>query len=247
MKPILVFLTLILIAAGSNELVTSGTVEYTKTVNMYALLKPGGDKVNELAFEQYKQQQPQFARLYSKLTFSGQQTLFSPVAGSLSAGFFSVPQLALQNSKIYMDHQTNTFTSQKTIFDDTYLLKDKIRKIRWKLTAELRDIAGYRCRRANGITPDSLYVVAFYTDQIPVPGGPESFTGLPGLILQVALPHEHINWIATKITPSPVPANAIEAPKKGKQTDIKNLTLRLKELSAQRKEAAGVNLKAFLF
>ncbi len=245
MKSILLILTLILLAADPNELVTSGTVEYTKTVNMYALLKPGGDRVNELAFEQYKQQQPQFARLYSKLTFSNQQTLFTPIAGRLSAGFFSVPQLALQNSIVFVAHQTGTLTSQKTIFDDTYLLKDKIRKIRWKLTTELRDIAGYSCRRANGITPDSLYVVAFYTDQIPVPGGPESFSGLPGLILQVALPHEHMSWIATKITPGP--AEAIQAPKKGKLIDLKSLTERLRELSEQRKEAAAVNLKAFLF
>jgi len=234
--------------AQQTGLVTSGTVEYTKTINMYALLKPQGDNVSELAFEQYKQQHDQFARLYSKLSFNGQETLFTPLtAGSLSAGFFAIPQIALQNSTVYMNHDRLTFASQKTIFEATYLVKDSIRKIRWKLTEELRDIAGYSCRRANGMTQDSLYVVAFYTDQIPVPGGPEAFTGLPGLILQVVLPHEHINWIASKVSVGPVPANALRIPKKGKPTDIKGLTLRLRELSEQRKEAPAVNLKAFLF
>jgi len=32
----------------------------------------------------------------------------------------------------------------------------------------------------------SIDVVAFYTDDIPVSGGPESFDGLTGMILQVA-------------------------------------------------------------
>ncbi|HKG05900.1 MAG TPA: GLPGLI family protein [Pedobacter sp.] len=248
------FIFVILLLSGSRAaraqqtgLVTSGTVEYTKTINMYALLKPGGDNVGELAFEQYKKQQPQFARLYSKLSFNGQETLFTPSkAGSLTGGFFAIPQIALQNSTVFMNYDHLTFASQKTIYDATYLVKDSIRKIRWKLTGELRDIAGYSCRRANGMTQDSLYVVAFYTDQIPVPGGPESFTGLPGLILQVALPHEHINWIASKVTVGAVPPNVVRAPKKGKVTDINGLTIMLRELSEQRKEPAAVNLKAFM-
>jgi len=248
------FLFVMLLFSGSQAaraqqtgLVTSGTVEYTKTVNMYALLKPHGDNVSELAFEQYKQQQAQFARLYSKLSFNGQETLFTPLkSASLSGGFFAIPQIAMQNSTVFTNHDNRTFCSQKTIYDATYLVKDSIRKIRWKLTEELRDIAGYSCRRANGITQDSLYVVAFYTDQIPVSGGPESFTGLPGMILQLVLPHEHINWIASKVTVGPVPATAVRAPKKGKLTDIKGLTLRLREISEQRKEVAANNLKAFL-
>ncbi|MHA4894843.1 GLPGLI family protein [Pedobacter sp. PWIIR3] len=247
---LLFFLKLSGISAAMGQqtgLITSGTVEYTKTINMYALLKPNGDNTSELAFEQYKQQQPQFARLESKLSFSGEETLFTPMTGSLSSGFFATPQIALQNSTIYMNHENHTFVSQKTIYDATYLVKDSIRKIRWKLTEELRDIAGYSCRRANGITQDSLYVVAFYTDQIPVSGGPESFTGLPGMILQVVLPREHINWIASKVTIGPVPATAVKEPKKGKLIDLKGLKLRLQELSEQRKEPAAVNLKAFMF
>ncbi|WP_285056656.1 GLPGLI family protein [Pedobacter ginsengisoli] len=248
------FLFVILLLSGSHAasaqqtgLITSGTVEYTKTINMYALLKPGGDNVNELAFEQYKQQQPQFARLYSKLSFNNGETLFTPVsAGNLSAGFFSIPQIALQNSTVFVNHNNHTLASQKTVYDATYLLKDSVGKIRWRLTSELRDIAGYSCRRANGMTQDSLYVVAFYTDQIPVPGGPESFTGLPGMILQVALPHEHINWIASKVAVGPVAPAALRAPKKGRQIDRKGLKLRLRELSEQRKEPVTVNLKAFM-
>jgi len=254
MKNLLLLIVILLLSAGHIShaqqagLVTSGTVEYTKTINMYALLKPSGDNVSELAFEQYKQQHSQFASLYSKLSFNRAETLFTPsTAGSLPAGFFAVPQIALQNSTIYMDHDNGIYASQKTIFNATYLVKDSIRKIRWKLTEELRDIAGYNCRRANGITQDSLYVVAFYTDQIAISGGPESFTGLPGMILQLALPHEHISWIASKVTVGPVPPTALRQPKNGKLTDLKGLTLRLREISEQRKEPANVNLKAFMF
>jgi GLPGLI family protein len=64
---------------------------------------------------------------------------------------------------------------------------------------------------------DSIYVVAFYTDQIPVSGGPESFTGLPGMILGVALPYEHITWFATKVSEIPVDPKSLTLPATKKQ------------------------------
>ncbi len=45
---------------------------------------------------------------------------------------------------------------------------------------------------------DSVYVIAFYTDQIIPSGGPESFNGLPGMILGIAIPRINTTWFATK-------------------------------------------------
>ncbi len=124
--------------------------------------------------------------------------------------------MSQQFNTTYTDINTSTKLSQKKVFEETFLVKDSTAKIKWKITGETRDILGYTCRRANGLILDSIYVVAFYTDQIPVVGGPESFTGLPGMILQVALPHENVSWIATKVTDVTVPAATIVPPKKGK-------------------------------
>ena len=107
---------------------------------------------------------------------------------------------ALSTTKTY----TQTSITQKNVYDDLYLVKDSLRKIDWKITDETREIAGYECRRANAIVLDSVYVVAYYTIQIPFSGGPESFTGLPGTILGLALPHENMTWFATKVTEIPV-------------------------------------------
>ena len=70
---------------------------------------------------------------------------------------------------------------------------------------------------------DSIYVVAFYSDEIPVSGGPESFSGLPGMILGLALPHENVTWFATKVTDVPIPESSLRAPAKGKVTNYTNL------------------------
>ncbi|RYG08992.1 MAG: GLPGLI family protein, partial [Chitinophagaceae bacterium] len=142
--------------------------------------------------------------------------------------WFDLPS-AHQNNTIYTNVENATSVAQKKIFEETYLLKDSTRKITWKITDEFRNIAGYDCRRANAVIMDSVYVVAFYTDEIPVSGGPESFTGLPGMILGVALPREHTTWFATAVTDQPVTADKMKIPAKGKPVDHKSLSEILKK------------------
>lgn len=103
------------------------------------------------------------------------------------------------NSKImYQDLKKNSSNLQLEI-DDKYIITDTLNNITWRFTDEYRDIAGFECRRVNGATPDSLYIVAFYTDQIPVSAGPALTSGLPGMILGLAIPEMHIQYWATKV------------------------------------------------
>lgn len=206
---------------------TSGTIDFERKTNMYAIIPKMFNKDNESwftpLFEAYKKAQPQFKVAKSVLSFSNNKTLFTPAEEELvsGAGYFANAPFATQNNTIYSDLDTKTGIFQKKVFDEFFLVKDSTRKINWKITDETREIAGYNCRRANAIMMDSIYVVAFYTTDIPVSGGPESFNGLPGMILGVALPHENIAWFATKVTDTTLPANAVAPPKKGKLMEAK--------------------------
>ncbi|MDB5008497.1 MAG: hypothetical protein JWQ84_1484 [Mucilaginibacter sp.] len=227
MKTLLITFTGLLLLTGNllfgqnTHFITSGIVEYEKTVNMFALLKKQINKDNEAFFQpiydQFVKNQPQFKKLKSTLNFADTKTLFTPLEEENTSGnFFSDNAMVTQNNTIFTDLQTKTAVDQKKVFEEIFLLRDSTRNIHWKITDETREIAGFTCRRANAIVMDSVYVVAFYTDRIPVSGGPESFTGLPGMILGVALPHENITWFATKVTEMPLDTKAMPAPKKGK-------------------------------
>jgi GLPGLI family protein len=219
---LLLFSGNILFAQNNTHFVTSGIIEYDKTINMFALisrelaLSNGNDIFGPKAFEAYKKNHPQIDIRKSTLVFGNNKTLFTPAPPvETPNNFFDMP-MAQQNNTTYSDATTSTRISQKTVFEEKFLVKDSTSKIKWKITDETRDILGYTCRRANGLVLDSIYVVAFYTDQIATTGGPEAFTGLPGMILQVALPHENVSWLATKITDTSVPATTLVPPKKGK-------------------------------
>lgn len=213
---------------------TSGIIIFEKKVNMYAIIAKTINKDNEAfytpAFEAYKKSQTQFKTLKSTLSFANNKTLFTPVEeeGTNNGSFFSMNPMSNQNNVIYTDLTNNTGVFQKKVFDEVFLVRDSTRKIKWKITDETRDILGYSCRRANAIMLDSIYVVAFYTTEIPLSGGPESFCGLPGMILGVALPHENATWFATKITDMALAPNVVVPPNKGKPLNYNGFKSTLK-------------------
>lgn len=130
--------------------------------------------------------------------------------------FFSSDE---NTSELYTDLAKNARVIKKPIMGEDYILNDTIPKVDWKIMHDVRKIAGYECRKAIGVINDSVYVVAFYTDDILLKGGPEGFTGLPGMILGLAIPRYFTTWFATKVESINVPIYEIAQPTKGKRAD----------------------------
>lgn len=238
-KNILLLLIVLLgfnISAQNNHFIENGVIEFEKKSNTYALIskkiKGETDSYYQLAFESYKKNNPQFKTSKSTLSFSKNKSLYKWNESNESTtnnSWIADDVMANLKNVIATDLDTQTSITQKNVYDDLYLVKDSLRKINWKITDETREIAGYECRRANAIIIDSVYVVAYYTIQIPFSGGPESFTGLPGTILGLAMPHENITWFATKVTEIPVIEKDLAPPTKGKPTNNKELNKTLLE------------------
>ena len=238
--------------AQNSRFAADGVIEFEKSINVYAILQKRVTDENSSFFtpmiEQYKKAQPQFKLLKSNLYFSKNKTLYKPIEdenATSNDNFLSSDPAFKQINTTYIDVDTHQQVTQKKVFEETFLVKDSTRAIKWKITSETREIAGYNCRRANALIMDSIYVVAFYTDQIPVSGGPESFSGLPGMILGVALPHENITWFAKKVTDKPIESSVIMPPAKGKPATNKSLPIILNSTFKQWGEEGKSYLKTF--
>jgi GLPGLI family protein len=206
------FLTNIDAKAQQSNILTQGRIEFEKKTNLHSLFAGQEDAwVDEM-----KKQLPQFKLMYFDLYFTENKTLYKPGRENIDNN--KLWELPAENNIIFMDLARHAAVSQKTIFDKTFLVQDSTRNIHWKLTEEKRTIAGFECRRANAVIMDSIYVVAFYTDEISTTGGPESFSGLPGMILGLAIPHEHVSWFATKLYAVPVTEQELKVPVKGSKT-----------------------------
>ena len=220
-----------LLFAQQSKIISGGTVEYDETINMFGIgrinlqLNNNQEKdVQYQAFEQYQQNHPQFVTLKCKLAFNSSRSIYNTARPYEEVVAFQANPLINKYNITYNDYTTGISITQRNVAGQQFLVTDSSRKIKWKIIPDItREIAGYTCYEAHGLIQDSLYVVAFYTDAIKISGGPESFHGLPGMILQVVLPHEHVNWTATKVTEATIPNTDIVPPIKGKPMNNKQL------------------------
>ena len=225
MKPLLIFIfiNIALHAAAQNPVyLTEGRIEYEKRLNAHARLDAIFRNDNGSTWKDMeKKRTPKFKITYFELRFHNNTTLYAP--GRENPENARLRAEPADDNVVYSELDKSESIAQKKVFEEVFLVKDSTRSIRWKITDEKRNIAGFDCRRANAIIMDSVYVVAFYTDAIITPGGPESFSGLPGMILGVALPYEHVTWFATKVLTEDIPTARLQPPVKGKKVDNKTL------------------------
>ena len=257
-KTIITLLTILSLAGNfvfaqqNARFITSGTIEYQKRVNTFQVMtnvisKDADANVKTMMqqqVDQYKKTQAQFATFNSRLSFSNNKMLLTPILPAVPYQSFQLNPISAESNTIYTDLSAGSIVMAKDAMGEQFLLKDSTRKIKWRIINETRDILGYNCIRANGLVSDSIYVVAYYTDKIRVSGGPELFSGLPGMILQLAIPHENVSWVATKISDT-APATPITPPQKGKPITTKQLiaTIR-KSMDAYRR--SGLNVDYYL-
>ncbi len=198
----------------NSVFLSQGKIEFEKKVNLYAQVDDDDDADWK---DLMKKSMPQFKTSYFNLEFSNNKTLYKP--GKENPDNNKLWEQPAEDNIVFNDFNNAQNISEKRVFEQTFLVQDSARKIQWKLTDEKRIIAGFECRRANAVIMDSIYVVAFYTDAIISSGGPESFTGLPGMILGVAIPHEHVTWFTTKAFAENISDAELAAPVKGKKVN----------------------------
>ncbi len=206
-------LLLIIIAAQANaqQFISSGSIEFEMRMNNHKSMGEG------VWADMFRDKIPQFSTYWYSYTFDNNKSLykFDRQDEKTKVPFFNNN---IDEDVWYSDFETSTSIKRKFVFDDHYLLTDSMAQINWKLVPnETREIAGFNCRKAVGILFDSVYVFAFYTDEILIPGGPMGLHGLPGMILGITIPRMYSSWIATKVDIVNVNKAAITPPLKGKK------------------------------
>ena len=196
--------------------IEKGMIEYTVVVNNHKAMGDG------TWAEMFKDKIPKLSTSYYQLTFNTDKSiyLFNRKDDKTKSPFMND---ASEENVWYNNYADDNFVQQKNIFGNTYILSDSLLHINWKMTNENRMIAGFNCRKAVGVLFDSVYVFAFYTDEITVSGGPMGIHGLPGMILGITIPRMFSSWVADKIEINGVDFTKINPPTKGKKKKPKEL------------------------
>ncbi len=203
-------------------------VEYEKTTSVRQLMKDLQE--GNSWYEQNKDRYPVSTLSYYEFTGDSSHSVFKPGREVPVDNRWWWRPVADKNV-VYNNYKTGKTISQKPVFEETFLMEDSLLRIKWKITGDLRTIAGYDCRKAVGIINDSIAVFAFYTDELLISGGPEGVHGLPGMILGMGIPRLHATWFATKVEVFDVNMKPVSPPTKGKKVTRSDMMTRLLNLA----------------
>lgn len=196
MKQLIILLTISIAVLQSNaqQFIDKAVIEYEVKTNVKKTI--GGGSWAEML----KENMPQFKTAYYTLSFANNKSFFK---FNRWADGQKVPEFMRrgdEENSWYFDFDANKFVMEKDVVGSKFNVSDSIPAIEWKLTNENREIVGFNCRKAVGKIMDSVYVFAFYTDEITIAAGPCSINGLPGAVLGLTIPRMYTSYIATKVT-----------------------------------------------
>ena len=120
------------------------------------------------------------------------------------------------------DFENNTMTDAIELLGKNYLIEDEIPPIAWKIENDLKEVAGHICMKAS--TEDTLKhqkIAAWFAQDIPLKAGPDHFSGLPGLILEVDINDGAMVMTANRIDLKKL-TTELDLPKKIKSKKIKD-------------------------
>lgn len=219
--------------SAQDIFISKGQIEFEKRVNIHKNMDDQRENSDENGgfdwWGQMKKQTPEFDVTYFNLYFDNDKTTYRP--GREVQTTQKIPDWfrgPATDNIVYCDLNANRSVAQKSVYETTFLIQDSLRNAKWKITNDTREIAGFKCRKATTIINDSVFVVAFYTDQIVTSGGPESFNELPGMILGLVIPRLHTTWYATKVELTTPTTAVLAPPSKGKKANNEEVVQKLK-------------------
>lgn len=147
------------------------------------------------------------------------------------------------DEKKYMNRKVQKQIFEGEIFEKKYLITDELTNWDWQLKAETKKIGDYLCYKAEIVIqvtaaqkeeyqdylknkfkqktnlfemdePKNNIVTAWYTLEIPVNHGPDKYSGLPGLILE--LNDGEVKFLCSKVVLNSEDKVKIKVPNEGK-------------------------------
>lgn len=190
-KKIIIALVLTLIAGPLFAQVTSASIKFERRTNVWKMYKD----VEQMKMMHEYLEKNKVKKDYFYLHFNDTMSVFIP-EGKAEEGMAAwLTQANSSVQRLEKDERVQIIE----MWGSQVFLKDSLKHRDWVITYDKRKIAGYECRKAIWRMNDSTNIYAWYSDQLEISTGPESFNGLPGTILGVATEDGRIVYFAKEV------------------------------------------------
>lgn len=204
----------------------------------YEITKDLGDQLLQVP-EQFREQvKAQLAAPeFFELTITGNESIYENVASKLNkdeelTSKSNVQVIAVgggmsKKSKVYINQKQKSYIKGINVLDKDFLIKSNLPQFDWKITSETKQIGDITVQKATSTMKNGEMVEAWYAPELPFPLGPDTYGGLPGLIVELKTLIFHC--IATGVQKSDI--KAITPPSKGKKVTEEELVDIMREVS----------------
>jgi GLPGLI family protein len=226
MKKLLIGLLLISASAFAQDKSLEGSITYTSKTNMHKRIPAGQEEIKKMI--------PEFSTAQNELLFNELQSLFKPVPvdenpfESNVGGQRTSFRMVMQN-ETFIDRDNDEVVQLRDFMGKKYLIRNEIKRLPWKMGNETKTIHGYLCKNAWFTDENQREIMAWYTEEIRLPVGPEIYQGLPGLILEVVINQDEMLISADKIALKALKKNELKEPKGGVEMSDEDYKAMVKE------------------
>lgn len=236
MKNLIVFL---LVSSAVFSQNFEGKATYKTHRKFDIKMGEGNDQLKKQIYEQLKKQSQKtyvlaFTKFKSNYTEEKQLATPNPQMANSSV------QVTISSGSdlLYKNIAKHSYKKDVEVSGQRFLITDKLPNENWELTSETKKIGKYTCYKATKskevkhksyINTDgenqetekteTVITTAWYTPEIPISNGPEMYSGLPGLILEVQEGKQTI--VCSEIVLNPKEKIEIKEPKRGKKVSLK--------------------------
>lgn len=216
-SPIRVLLPLLcfLLPLASPAQTRQGAIVYERKVDVHRHMED----------EQMKAQMPQFQTTSYELLFKDSISIYKAMPRDEAPDPFDNNNGGMRmiirfggpgdGGAFYRNYGSGRLLEEANLEDKKYIITDTILQQPWKLSDDTATILHHLCKKATLTTPRGEKVVAWYASDIPLPIGPDQFSGLPGAVLQANIDEGSI-LITAKEIHNNVESRELKAPSGGR-------------------------------
>ncbi len=212
-------LTLITVAlsgqVNSAQDIKSGKIYYEEKIKLDVKLE--GDAA------QYSGMFPKERKSEKILSFSEDATLFESgkdISEDMTEGHsegVNIKVVTSDDSKIFTDLKNKKITEQRDFMNRLFLVDRELPDAGWKITGNQKVILGYPCIEAVKEDTSIAKTTVWFAPSLTVQGGPEIYSNLPGMVLEVNVKDGSHTYLANSVVPVDESELKLRKPGEGKK------------------------------
>ncbi len=154
-------------------------------------------------------------------------------------------QVVEPDNKTYTNLKNNKQIEQREFMTRMFLIEKELTVLDWRITENQKKILDFQCMEAVYETNEGDKITAWFTPEIPIPGGPDTLLNLPGMVLAADFNDGKKTIAALSVNSEPVDKKVLAKPKKGKKVSDKEfhkiVEEKMKEMGMEQNEGGVVH------